>query len=179
MHCTLWAIACLFLLLPSRGFAQEIAPPIRIGHLDTKVLPVQFSAVDYEEYGFVASESVNRSYSHDSDGMRIRDVNLALRFALELGALGALGYWGFTAETTRIGKVGLGLGAPTLAAVAWGIFGSPNAPVPVSGAARLGLEVAIFGSATAALVDAGHPKVAGVFAVLVVVNRILMYVWGQ
>ena len=50
----------------------------------------------------------------------IKSVNLALRFLLELCALGALGYWGFKTGSTTSSKIGLGLGVPLVAAVVWG-----------------------------------------------------------
>ena len=41
----------------------------------------------------------------------IKGTALALRFLLELCALGALGYWGFMTGGTALAKVGLGLGS--------------------------------------------------------------------
>jgi hypothetical protein len=52
----------------------------------------------------------------------IKGANLALRFLLELCALGALGYWGFKTGGGLIAKIGLGIGAPLVAAVVWGTF---------------------------------------------------------
>ncbi len=45
----------------------------------------------------------------------IKGANLALRFLLELCALGALGYWGFKTGNTTIAKIALGVGAPLVA----------------------------------------------------------------
>jgi Protein of unknown function (DUF2568) len=56
--------------------------------------------------------------------------------------------------------VGLGIGAPLVAAVAWGVFVAPEAPATVPGAARLPVEVAVFASATAALYAAGTPRLS-------------------
>ena len=47
----------------------------------------------------------------------IKGANLLLRFLLELCALGALGYWGFTTGSATITKVALAVGAPLVAAV--------------------------------------------------------------
>jgi hypothetical protein len=52
----------------------------------------------------------------------IKGATLALRFLLELCALGALGYWGFKTGGGALAKVGLGLGVPLVAAVVWGTF---------------------------------------------------------
>jgi len=46
---------------------------------------------------------------------------LAIRFGLELCALAALGWWGFSVGDGVVSYV-LGLGAPVAAAVAWGIL---------------------------------------------------------
>ncbi len=51
---------------------------------------------------------------------------LAVRFLLELAALAALAYWGFS-EYDGVAAVLLGVGAPLLAAVVWGLFVSPKA----------------------------------------------------
>ena len=59
----------------------------------------------------------------------IKGANLALRLFLELWVLGALGYWGFKTGNAMIAKIALGVGAPLAAAVVWGAFGSPRAPV--------------------------------------------------
>jgi hypothetical protein len=41
------------------------------------------------------------------------------------------------------------------------------------------LEVLVFGSAAAALAATGYRTLALAFAVVVVINAILMHVWGQ
>ena len=109
----------------------------------------------------------------------IKGANLLLRFILELCALGALGYWGFKTESATITKIALGVGTPLVAAVAWGVFVSPRAPVELPGLVVLLLQVLVFGSAAAALVATGHRTLAIVFGVIVVTNAVLMYVWGQ
>ena len=109
----------------------------------------------------------------------LKGANLALAFLLELCALAALGYWGFHAGRGTLAKVGLGLGAPLLATVVWGLFVAPKAAVAVPGAVHLALEVAVFGLAAVALYAAGQARPALAFALLVVLNRVLIAVWGQ
>jgi hypothetical protein len=109
----------------------------------------------------------------------IKGLNLALRFLLELCALGALGYWGFKTGSGTLAKIGLGICAPLVAAVVWGTFVSPQAPVALPGPLVLVLQVLIFGLAAAALASTGHRTLAWVFVVIVVINAVLMYVWGQ
>ena len=109
----------------------------------------------------------------------LKGTNLALAFLLELCALAALGYWGFHTGRGTLAKVGLGLGAPLLAAVVWGLFVAPKATVTVPGPVHLALEVAVFGLAAVALHAAGQPRLALAFALVVVLNRVLIAVWGQ
>ena len=109
----------------------------------------------------------------------IKGANLALRFLLELCALGTLGYWGFKTGNATTAKIALGVGTPLVAAVVWGAFVSPQAPVQLPRLVVLVLQVSVFGSAAAALVGTGHRTLALVFVVIVVINAILMYVWGQ
>ena len=58
----------------------------------------------------------------------MRGANLVLRFLLELSALAATAYWGFS-TTSGVTQWVLGLGAPALVAVVWGLFVSPKAKV--------------------------------------------------
>jgi hypothetical protein len=109
----------------------------------------------------------------------IKGANLALRFLLELCALGALGYWGFKTGGGAIAKITLGVGAPLVAAVVWGTFLSPRAPVALPGLLVLVLQALVFASAAAGLVATGHRTLALVFGVVVVVNAVLLYAWGQ
>ena len=56
---------------------------------------------------------------------------------------------------------------------------APRAPVALPGVLVLLLQVVVFGSAAAGLVATGHRTLALAFAVVVVINAVLMYVWGQ
>ena len=109
----------------------------------------------------------------------IKLANLALRFLLELCALAALAYWGFKTGESVVAKSGLGIGAPLLAAVVWGTFVAPGAPIQAPGFLRLVLELVVFGLASAALYSAGRPTLAWVLMLAFVINRVLMYAWGQ
>lgn len=100
-------------------------------------------------------------------------ANLALAFALELCALAALCYWGFSVDGGPVEKVVLGIGAPACAAVLWGLFAAPRAPVsvPLLGA---GTKLLVFGSATLALYATDHGTLGLAFAVLVVANAVMV-----
>lgn len=84
---------------------------------------------------------------------------LVIRFVCELGLLVGLAYWGVTVGEGATAWL-LGLGAPAVAAVVWGLFVAPKARFPVSMPIRLSIELDLFILATIALWFAGAP-VAG------------------
>lgn len=106
-------------------------------------------------------------------------ANLALRFLLEVGALGALVYLCSRTGGSVAVNVALAVVAPLLAAGLWAVFAAPKAPRRLSGPPLLGFELAYFGLAAIALAVAGAPVLAGIFAVAVALNQVLMSVWGQ
>ena len=98
-------------------------------------------------------------------------ADLALRFALELGALGSLGWSAATLAGGGAAGVVAAVAAPALAAAAWvtfAVLGDPSrsgrAPVPVSGRVRILLEAAVFAPAIIGLALLGAPLLAGGFA---------------
>lgn len=86
---------------------------------------------------------------------------LTLRFLAELGLLAGLAYWGATAGEGAMAWA-LGIGAPLVAAVVWGLFVSPKAKRPVSVPVRLAIEIDLFAVTAVALwlVDAAEAAIA-------------------
>ena len=109
----------------------------------------------------------------------LKNANLGLAFLLELGVLAALAFWGFSTGSGVLAKIVLGIGFPALAIVVWALFGSPQATWHLNGIWRLLLQIVFFGSAAVALYGAGQRVLGVVFALLFVLNTILVYVWGQ
>jgi len=108
-------------------------------------------------------------------------LNLAVRFLLELSALAALAYWGWTQHASPLRFI-LAIGLPLIAAVLWGTFNvredpsrSGRAPVPVPGLVRLALELAFFGFAAWALYAAGKTQLSLIFGLIVVVHYLVSY----
>jgi hypothetical protein len=105
-------------------------------------------------------------------------LNLALRFVLELVALGGLALLGST-----LGDDGWELlpaiGLPIAAAAAWGILRVPDdpgpAPVAVPGPVRLALEVVVFGGGVVGFGVAGHTTLALVVGVVMAGHYIVSY----
>ena len=106
-------------------------------------------------------------------------ANATARFALELFALAALGYWGLRIADSLVLDVILGLGAPLAFAMAWGAVIAPKAPYRLPDPQRLMLEVTLFGLAAIALVAAGSPVFAFGLMVAVAVNIALMLLLDQ
>jgi len=109
--------------------------------------------------------------------MSSHPLNLALRLLLELSALAAYAYWGWT-DHEGIRRYLLGIGLPLLAAVLWGTFRVPNdpgnAPVPIPGPVRLLLEAAFFAGAVGLLATVRSTPALALGA-LVVLNYIASY----
>jgi hypothetical protein len=106
-------------------------------------------------------------------------LNLALRFALEIAAL-----WGIAVFAAGLGAGWMRFVYAALAVVAaatvWGVFAVPDdpsrsggAPVPVPGAVRLALELAVLFGGAAAFWLIGRENVALVMAGLVVLHYAL------
>ena len=102
----------------------------------------------------------------------MQSLNYTVRFLLELCALAALGYWGFVAGQTLPMQLLLGLGAPLLAAAAWGAFVAPRARWPAHEPWRLLVEIIVFGAASLALWAVHQPALAVILAAVYIANRL-------
>lgn len=105
-------------------------------------------------------------------------LNLTLRFILELAALVAAGYWGWT-QHEGILRLILMIGVPLIMATFWGVFRvdyEPNkALVKVPGWVRLILEMVYFGVAAGLLAAANQPDTALVFGGVVLFHYLISY----
>lgn len=108
-------------------------------------------------------------------------INLAFRFILEIAALFALGYWGWT-QHDGYWRFVWTIGLIVLAAVIWGTFNVPDdpgrsgkAPVPVPGAVRLVIELAFFAAGTWAFFAAQRPLWCLALGILTVIHYALSY----
>jgi hypothetical protein len=109
----------------------------------------------------------------------VKNLNLAARFLMELGALAALAYWGWQAGNTPVAQWLLAVGTPVLAAMLWGRFIAPKALSRLPDPIRALVEVVFFGGATAALATAGATSVAVIFGIAAAASLGLMFVFGQ
>ncbi|PES62042.1 hypothetical protein CN507_26690 [Bacillus cereus] len=109
----------------------------------------------------------------------LQAFNIALRFMLELCVLGIVGYWGFRVGTITVIKVTLAIILPVIVAIIWALFGAQHAEWEVQGILHVLLEIIVFGVGVAALYHLKHYMLASGLAIIIVVNRILMFIWNQ
>ena len=109
----------------------------------------------------------------------LRGANDVLAFVLELAALAALAVWGFTLDAAWPLRLVLGLGAPILMIVVWGLLLAPRAARRLVMPWLLVAKLVVFGVAATALAGAGHAHLAVVFGVLVVLNLGLAAAWER
>ncbi len=108
--------------------------------------------------------------------MAYHPLNLGLRFVLEMVALVIFGMWGWSAGGWR-GWVLAAL-AVIVAAAVWGAFRTPGGQyadekaslVAVPGPVRLGIEIIFFGLAVIGLIMLGHPVMAAIFGLIVIIH---------
>ena len=103
---------------------------------------------------------------------------LGFHFLLELIALLAIGYWGWT-QHAGAGRWLWTIGLPVVAAVAWALLRAPgDGPDPtiaIPGIARFALELVVLGGAAFLLWRAGQSLAAAGFAALIVTDYVLQY----
>src|SRR5262245_52920009 len=104
----------------------------------------------------------------------VRAANDGLRFFLELSALAAVAYWGWSGHDGGLRWV-LVVAAPLAIAAVWGRFVAPKARTRVGDPWRLVLELLVFGSAVAALLDADQTTLAIVLAAAVALHLALTF----
>ncbi len=109
----------------------------------------------------------------------MKSINLGVAFLLELCMLAALAYWGFQTGQTLLVRLVLGIGAPVLAALIWGRYMAPLSATRLTGAAYLVLKFVLFGLAALGLATTGQITLAIIFAVISVINQVLLFAWQQ
>lgn len=109
----------------------------------------------------------------------LKTLNLALAFFLELFMLYAIGYWGFHLKQSTGIRWFVGIGLPVLVAIVWGIFLAPKSVVQVPHHIKLLGKFILMESAAALLYSTGKTSIAVSFAVITIINFILILAWKQ
>src|SRR3954463_11079937 len=99
-------------------------------------------------------------------------VWLTVAFLAELAALAALAGWGWSVGNSTGTRVLLAVAAPAVAAVLWGVFAAPRAPVQVLALTVL-VKVVVFGAGVLALVATAHPWWAAVLGAAALLSSLL------
>jgi hypothetical protein len=100
-------------------------------------------------------------------------VNEGAAFLIELLALAALAWWGAETGSGLFVHLLLGIGAPLVAAVVWGLFASPKARVKLPLAGVLAVKGLVF-AVTLICVDLiGHRTLAVLFGVIAAANLVI------
>ncbi len=117
--------------------------------------------------------STQRNEAAPNESMPKIGPNDVLRFLLELFAFVSLGIWGFAAFPLPWPGVLVGIGAPALAILLWGLFVSPKAVFRIDVFGKALVEIAVFSAAAIGWWMLGQPVVAVVFAVVAAVSGII------
>jgi hypothetical protein len=103
-------------------------------------------------------------------------VNDLLRFGLELAGIVSLGLWGWRAGGSSPLRFVLAIAAPLVLIAIWSIWIAPKADSPLDPTVRVIVGSALLLAAAGGLWLVGLSRVAAIFAVLIIVNTILMFV---
>ncbi len=109
----------------------------------------------------------------------LKTLNLAVRFLLELCMLAAVGYWGFKTQSGWAMRIILGIGLPILLVVIWSLFVAPKAAYPLCGIPPMVLSLILLGSGALALFASGRADLGWIYAIILIVNQVLLVVWKQ
>ena len=104
----------------------------------------------------------------------LQSANLAARFVIELCAVGLVSYWGFRAFAGPVASVTVGVAAPLVLVVAWGLLASPRAPVSLSPTTKMVVQMVLLLVPALGLLHLGRPVLSGAFAAVVVANAALL-----
>ncbi|GAB2803023.1 hypothetical protein GCM10027176_04670 [Actinoallomurus bryophytorum] len=103
----------------------------------------------------------------------LRLVNDILAFVVELVALAVFAWWGAATGGGLVLSLVLGIGAPLVAAVVWGIFASPKAQVKLPPYGVAAVQGLVFFVALICLDLLGHRTLAVLFGVVAAANMVI------
>jgi Protein of unknown function (DUF2568) len=109
----------------------------------------------------------------------VRALNLGLAFLLELCALAALAYWGYSLDASSAVRWVVALGAPSALALTWSQVAAPTARRRLPRTPLLGFKLLVFTLAAALLYSAGQHALAVLLGAATVLNLGLGVLWGQ
>lgn len=109
---------------------------------------------------------------------RVKQLNLAVKFLLELAALAAFGLFGASVADGVLAVV-LAIALPGVAAVAWGAFAAPRARRRLPLHLRAPFELGVFALGALAFWRTESWLWGAAFAVVALVNALLLTAFDQ
>lgn len=104
---------------------------------------------------------------------------LAIRFIVELLGIAAVAYWGWQVGFDGIGQIVLAAGAAGALIVFWAFVVAPKADNRLSHQGRDMVGTILLLVAAAGLASAGQPRLAIVFAAVIVIDWLAIVVIGH
>jgi len=108
----------------------------------------------------------------------VKQLNLALKFLLELAALAAFALWGASIADGTAAVV-LAIGLPTVAVVLWGTLAAPKARHRLPLRRRAPFELGVFALGALALWRAESVGLAAALAAVAAANAVLLTAFDQ
>lgn len=109
----------------------------------------------------------------------IKSINLASAFFLEIAMILAFGYFGFHYPQNILLKYVLMIALPLVAIILWGYFAAPKSKHRLQQPYRVLFALAIFGASVFLLNMTGKTMLAAVFAIMVIINQLLAFIFKQ
>ena len=106
-------------------------------------------------------------------------ANLTLRFVLELAGIAALGWVGLQLPLAGVARWAAVISLPVALIVAWALVVAPNTASGLTQAQKDIIGSVLLLAVAAAVAIVGQPQPAVGFAILVVANAALLFVFGE
>jgi hypothetical protein len=139
--------------------------PHPLGNGDDWLPPFRYQAPD-------TLEDVTARPAADSPQQPQIGIVDALRFLCEVFAIVTLGIWGFVTFPFWLNLI-IGIGAPLLAIVLWGLFRAPRAVLAVDPFVKALVEIVVMGTAAYAWADMHQWIIFGVFTVVALASGLI------
>lgn len=101
----------------------------------------------------------------------LKDFNYLILFLVELAMLYNFAVWGFTLKASAIIRYLVGLGAPGVVIVLWGMFFSPDPAMALAQPWNAMGEYALFSLSAIAIALAGRIRWAIVFFIVAIISE--------
>ena len=109
----------------------------------------------------------------------IKAINLTVAFFLEIAMLVAFAYFGFRYPENTVLKYLLMIILPVTAMMLWAYFAAPRSKHRLQQPSRVLFALTMFGAAIFLLNMSGETMLAAVFAIIVIVNQLLLFILKQ